>query len=227
MIATNILLSAGFSLVASFANTVSLPMEDVPKTTNDLKRITVVPVVPPILSMVTTNGTLFHIQHGVVCLFQERDNFLTATGLQKQHEFSGEPILTTNQVAARTLGVLKRLIKVGNPLENSTVEVTMAGSNVPVYRIEVVNLLRRKNIAEVQIDARSDRILCLNLFDYRFMDPDAELKIVKDVTGEDPEADVFFENDCPAQPTGMPRPRRDYVMVVVRNLAQIISQLNF
>jgi hypothetical protein len=228
MIATNILLNIGFSMVTAFAHVLSIPDEDIPKGTNDLYRYIAGLPTPTSLYLYTTNGASFEIGHGMVEMFSTRHSYFVSQNPSETPRFEGKAIITSNEVVEFASAILQGLIKRGDPLANCTTNLICAGGEIPFYKIQWFRKGQyRDRIADIEIDGRSKRVVYLTLWDYRFADPAYDEKIKSLVYTRDPSEPSFQTNKFPIQGLEIPRPTTNYVIAAIRNAVDFCHRANF
>src|SRR6185295_13042536 len=99
MIATNALLSIGFSIISNFANVVPIPEGYVPQSRSDLQAVVVgSPYSPTDLYLIHKRGTSFWIRDGVVYRYLHPGSLFELQNSDQLYRYEGTSKLTSNDV---------------------------------------------------------------------------------------------------------------------------------
>jgi hypothetical protein len=173
MIDTNAILSLSLALVSNFCNIVPVDPADVPHRPEDLKKIMIEDLVPPVdVVMWDRLNSQITIRVGVV------DRFCSFRSVFEHPEarpgFTGEASLSSNQVVELAARVLSKLAKSGKPLEGTTVRFRRGwynGHDLPSYRVRFEDPAHYLDpVAEAEIDARNGNFLFVHLYSWDFLD---------------------------------------------------------
>ncbi len=174
MIDTNQLLSVAFSLISSFTNVVNIPSATVPQQRDDLARIVVGgPYSPLDLWLVCKGGDEFWIRRGVVNQYLSPDSYFRAQNVGALSRLKGTPKLSPDEVLELATNIVRRLAKNGGPSNALKPQVKRSvHADIPFYLITLPATEEPGHlpVAEVEIDARSGRVVALDLWGEQFFD---------------------------------------------------------
>jgi len=224
MIDTNLLLAVAFSMVTNFTSVVPVPESDIPKSPQDLRIYRLGTVNSPVDAMVAgPTGAPYWLMGGVVQYFNSPQNYFREQSPERIGNYAGSPTLTSNQVVQVASDTLKRLAK-SSSMPNLAPRVAQAGvykgKRVPFYRVEWPPVTRQGGTvgAEIDVDARSGKIVLVHLLDVAFLDPAAARRIRDQVYTADSSPK---RNSWPVAP----RPTPDQVSRAITNWLMLCARL--
>ncbi len=155
-------------MIANFTNIVDVPSQAVPTEPGDLERCIIGrPGSAVHLILTHRNGTEFWIGKGVIYRYSSPGSFFSLQDPGLLPEFTGTTSLTSNDVVQIAEKALRKLAKRGNPLENGPPKVQQAseyrGRQIPFFRVSWPKAGPGDAVAQVEIDGRTGRIVCLDL----------------------------------------------------------------
>jgi hypothetical protein len=189
MIITNALLSIGIGVVSNFCELVHIPIVYAPKSINDVQSYVVgAPSSPIDLFLTGPMGVRFGVRDGSVYYFCSPGSLSHEQDPSKLAQYTGEALLSSNQVVQVVSNTLVRLMKVKIPLSGVPrlrEEGPYHGKPMPFVYVEWPNITPRNhvNAADVEVDERSGRIVFVHLLDDVFFDYDLGERIRRQVTG--------------------------------------------
>jgi len=190
MLDTNTLLSIAFSIIANFTNIVEVPPWGVPTKPGDLQRCIIGrpgsgPGSAVHLILTHYKGTEFWIRDGAIYAYSSPGSFFTLQNPSLVPTFAGTTTLTSNDVVRIAEKALRRLVKNGDPLGGGPPRVQQGsefqGRRIPFFRVTWFKALGGGRAAEVEIDGRTGRIVCLDLWAEGFFDRAFQEEIKKRV----------------------------------------------
>lgn len=191
MIDTNALLSIAFSMIASFTNIVEVPPAWVPTKASDLERCIIGrPGWPVHLILTHHSGTEFWINNGAIYSYSSPGSFFTLQDPSLVPNFVGTTTLSSNDVLRIAESALRQLVKSGDPLRGGPPIVQQAseykGQRVPFFRVRWPKPTPGDLAAQVEIDGRTARIVCLDTWGEGFRDAAFQAEINKRVHAPEP-----------------------------------------
>jgi hypothetical protein len=226
MIATNALLSAAFSLIAAFTNTINL-QRDAPTSVDDLQRFVIGGVRRPTdVYLATKQGAEYWIANGVVYSFACKDSYFRLQDSKLLDRFRGEATANSNEVVQIARNTLQKLARRGDPLSGCKLWA-LTGNAAPFYRLEWAAPPNDRSVAAIEIDARTRRVVYLYLRDADFLDPQMELKI-RDAVYTDERPQIKPDpNYWPEHGPEAAQPSIEYVKTAIQNAKEFIRRMNF
>lgn len=191
MMDTNALLTIAFAMISNFTNIVDVPPAAVPAKPSDLERLVVGrPGCPVHLILAHHNGTEFWIGDGAIYRYSSRGSFFTLQDPSEMPLYQGASIIDTNGAVRIAEKALRSLTKRGEPLRDGTPTVQQGslyqGKRIPFFRVTWPNMDSLSPAAQVEIDGRTGRIVCLDLWAECFYDPKFQEEIKKKVHAVQP-----------------------------------------
>lgn len=179
-------------MIANFTNIVEVPPEAVPTQPGDLQRCVIGrPGSGPgsALHLILTHrkGTEFWIGNGAIYAYSSPGSFFTLQDPSLVPNFMGTTKLTSNDVVQIAEKALRQLVKSGDPLGGGPPKVQPAsayhGRQIPFFRVTWPKPTAGDPVAQVEIDGRTGRIVCLDLWGDGFKDLAYQEEIKKQVGG--------------------------------------------
>ena len=221
MVATNLLLTIGFSIVTNFARLVPIPEQDVPRTPDDLRIYAVGPGHSPVdFRMVNkASKAAFDIVDASISYFQSSGDYFFEQRPERIGQYAGQSMLTLSDALQLSSNALQRLVKTSIPLTNGPPAIRQAGvyrgEHLPFFRVEWPPPSGRKAPvgARMDIDGRTGKVLLLNLMDTVFLDIEETKRIMSLAYTPDP------PRQRPPIPglADIPRPTTNQVIQAISN----------
>jgi len=227
------MLNLALALVSAFTNAVSIPPEEAPKSTSDLASFVLgfrnpLDTTPPtrLLDSIfdptyvylnTKQGAKFWIRHGVVTAYESGDSYFASQDPRLRWKFDGTAALSRNQIIDAAGAALQRLVKSGDPLADCTTNLQSA-NNIPFFMVHWRKTTPHpKEVAYVEIDGRSGRIVRLDVRDEGFYDRKEDERL-RSASGAPAIAATSSSVETPpVQSIVFPRPTADYASAVIQN----------
>jgi hypothetical protein len=186
MIITNALLSIGFGLITNFCTL--LPANDVyaPKSSTELRDCVIgSPNSPVDLHVAVPRGASFGIRDGAVYYFSTPESFFRQGDPSQLGKYAGTSVLGSDQVMLLVSNTLHRLLKTNASLANGKPKLRQGGvykgKEIPFFQVEwpAITPGSHVNGADIEIDARTGRVVFLHLLDDAFFDQSANEQIIR------------------------------------------------
>jgi len=181
------------SLIANFTNVVPVPGSDVPKGIGEIRSYVIgSPNSPTDVHLTGSTGVQFGIRDGAVYYFCTPQSFFREQNPSRVPQYAGTAVLSSNQVLALASNTLQHLTKARTPLPPAKVRVKCGGffqgKSIPFYQIEWPKITQTShvNAADIEIDARTGRIVFLHLLDTAFFDAAFSQRIMERVSSPEP-----------------------------------------
>jgi hypothetical protein len=202
-IITNELLSISLAAIGAFTNIVSIPPKAVPTTTNEIARFAINPWRPTEVYITHSLGTDFWIRDGTIKSFCSPGSYSKLQDPDLIPKFFGVATLTTNELIAFGLNIVRKLLKRESHLSTTTPDIRtpgiVLGTNVPFVTLSWPGTNKDsafRYAVEVEIDARSSAVTWLDLQDSAFFDPAIASAILRT---------IFRTNQAAAAKESIPR----------------------
>jgi hypothetical protein len=186
MVLTNALLSISFGLITNFCALIPGSQVYSPKTPAELHDCIVGSPSSPIeLQVATAGGADFGIAEGAVYYFLTPGSLFRQGDPRQLDNYAGAAVLTSNQVIQIASNTLCHLLKTNASLSNGKPKLRQGGlykgERMPFFQVEWTAITPGAHMhgADVEIDARTGKVVFLQLFDDAFFDPVASKEIGK------------------------------------------------
>ncbi len=217
-------------MIASFTNVVPVAPFAVPTQASDLERCVIGrpgsgPGWAVHLVLTHHNGTQFWIRDGAIYGYSSPGSFFTLQDPALVPMFAGTTTLTSNDVVQLAEQTLRRLVKNGDPLRDGPPRVQYAseleGKRIPFFRVSWPHKrLGATTAAQVEIDGRSGKIVCLDLWAEEFFDRALQEEIKRKV-----HAPELPKPTRRSEHANSPKPTADYVSQAITNWLSFCGKL--
>lgn len=227
MIETNLLLSAAFSIVASFSNVVSIPHGAVPTSPADLRKYALIGWSSIDLYLADRRGTEFWVRNGVVYRYSTPGSLYALQNPGALRGFVGPPAISAQQAVELATNTLEKLVRNRQMMTNTRPRLSPAqyfhGQKMPFYWITwpKTNPPERFGYpyyAFVEIDGRKGLITYLDLPDEAFANRPL---------GDRIQAEVYKPDPLPPVVRGKPRPPKPPCLSTNEAAGLIANWLSF